>query len=422
MASNPEALLISAVLRTGDYKLLAGKGITPQMFHTFTEEGKWLFSFITRHGKAPTKAAFKAKFPSFKLYAVDDTEYFCEEVHKEHARDGVMQLLDKAVAAVEDGDPDRVMAIMQSGLLEVQARTRGLSQDYDVFDDWEDTYNVVAARVDRVRTTGFAGVPFGFPTLDGITGGAQPGWLCVVAARLGQGKTWTGVRMGFAAAATGHRVTYFSLEQSRHQIAMRLQSFASKKYGQYTFNSLDLSRGHGFDLIAYKKFLASMKASIGNGGFTINDSSRGIVTTSTVAAAIEANHPDLVVIDYLTLMGTNGDGGWKDIGRLSSELQSIGQRYQVPIVALSQVSRLGAGNEPPGPDTLSQADSIGHDADLLVTMAQKSPSVMKLKVAKFRHGPTGGTWFCRFSPGTGQYEEVTADQAAQLIEKDKEVE
>ena len=421
VASSPEALLISAVLRTKDHKTLIGKGINPQMFHTFGDEAKWLFAFITRNGKAPSKAAFKAKWPSFRLYAVDETEHYCEEVQREHARDGVMTVLDQAIAAVEDGDTDKVIAIMQRGMLEVQARARGLSQDYDAFTDWQDTYNVVAARVDRVRATGFAGVPFGFPTLDGITGGAQPGWLTVVAARLGQGKTWTGVRMGFAAAATGHKVSYFSLEQSRHQIAMRLQSFASKKYGQYTFNSLDLSRGHGFDLLAYKKFLATMKDSIGTGGFSIKDSSRGVVTVSTVASEIEAVQPDVVIIDYLTLMGMDGDD-YKAVGRVSSGLQALGQRYGVPIIALSQVSRLGVGNEPPTADTLTAADSIGHDADLLVTMAQKSKHVMKLKVAKFRHGPTGDTWNCKFSPGTGQYEEVTADEAARLQEKDKEVE
>lgn len=421
MATNPEALLISAVLRTKDHKTLVTKGVHPQMFHVYADEAKWMFSFITRHGKAPSKAAFKAKWPGFRLFAVDDTEHYCEEVQKEHARDGVMTVLDQAIAAVEDGDPDKVIAIMQRGMLEVQSRSRGLSPEYDAFTDWQDTYDVVAARVDRVAATGFAGVPFGFPTLDTISGGAQPGWLTVVAARLGQGKTWTGVRMGFAAAATGHKVVYFSLEQSRHQIAMRLQSFASKKYGQYVFNSLDLSRGRGFDLREYKKFLATMKDSIGQGGFSIRDASRGQVTVGTVASAIESVQPDLVIIDYLTLMGMDGDD-YKAVGRVSSGLQGLGQRYGVPITALSQVSRLGVGNEPPTADTLTAADSIGHDADLLVTMAQKSKHVMKLKIAKFRHGPTGDMWNCKFSPGTGQYDEITADEAARQQEKDNEVE
>lgn len=420
MAANPEQLLISAVLRTGDHKVLTGKGITPQMFHSYQEEAQWVFDYIGRYRKAPSKAAFKAKWPGFRTFAVDDTEHFCEEVHKEHARTGVMELLDRLVSAVEDEDPDAALKIMQSGLLDVQARVRGLSADYDALTDWNQTYNDVAGRVDRVTRTGFAGVPTGFPTLDSVTGGLQPGWFVVVAARLGQGKTWTGIRMAAAAAFTQHTVGYWSLEQSRHQIAMRFHSFASKKYGQQVFNSLDLSRGHGFDLRAYKRFLSTLKGSMGEGQFVINDSSRGTVTPATVAAGIESSQPDEVIIDYLTLMGKSSDE-WQGVAQLSAGLQGVAQRYQVPIIGLSQVNRLGAGKEPPGAETLSQADTIGQDADLLVTMAQQSPHVMKLKIAKFRHGPTGGTWFCRFSPGTGQYEEITADQAAEQIEKDNEV-
>jgi replicative DNA helicase len=130
--------------------------------------------------------------------------------------------------------------------------------------------------------------------------------------------------------------------------------------------------------------------------------------------------PDIVFIDYLTLMGTSGED-WRATAKLSGELQSVFQRYQIPGVAMSQVNRLGVGKEPPGAENLSQADAIGQDADLVVTMAQKSKSVMKLKIAKFRHGPTGAHWFCEFAPGTGKYEEITGDQADDLIQHDLDV-
>jgi replicative DNA helicase len=106
---------------------------------------------------------------------------------------------------------------------------------------------------------------------------------------------------------------------------------------------------------------------------------------------------------------------------LSGELQGVAQRYNIPIIAMSQVNRLGISKEPPGAEHLSQADAIGHDADVVLTMTQRTSSVMKMKLAKFRHGPGGATWYARFSPGTGEYEEVSVQDAEAAMEADLEV-
>jgi replicative DNA helicase len=164
-----------------------------------------------------------------------------------------------------------------------------------------------------------------------------------------------------------------------------------------------------------------LKEQIGTGKFYINDNSRGKSTVTSIAASVEALQPDTVIIDYLTLLGGGGDD-WRGVGKLSGDIQSLAQRYQIPTTALAQINRVGAGKEPPGAEHLSQADAIGQDADLVVTMAQQSKSVMKMKIAKFRHGPDGGIWYAKFTPGTGQYEEIGGDAAADLIDEDNEEE
>jgi hypothetical protein len=70
---------------------------------------------------------------------------------------------------------------------------------------------------------------------------------------------------------------------------------------------------------------------------------------------------------------------------------------------------------------LSQADAIGHDADVVMTQKQMSTHVMKHRLAKFRHGSGGDMWYSKFSPGTGEYMEITQDQAGELMERDREV-
>lgn len=419
MALHPEQALISAVLRSGDYQMLASRGITSDMFHAYRDEARWLERYITRNGKAPGKPTFRQKWPEFTIKKVDDTGHWCDEVRQEHIRQSLVDLMDDSLDLLDKDDLESAVQRLQAGLVRVQATAEGMSADYDVFDDWLQTYDTISARVDRVRVSGWAGVPSGFPTLDAITGGWQDGWFGVVAARLGQGKTWSGVRMGCAAAFTQHRTAYFSLEQSRHQIAMRVYSFASKQYGREVFNSLDLSRGKGFDIRNLKEFLQELRGNVGDGKFVVNDSSRGTITPLTIAATIEQKQPDICFIDYLTLMQASGDD-WRATARLSADLQGVAQRYNVPIVAMSQVNRLGISKEPPGAEHLSQADAIGQDADVVLTMMQRSKHVMKMKLAKFRHGPGGVTWFCRFSPGTGQYDEINGDEADAQIERDNE--
>lgn len=419
MKTHPENLLISAVVQSGEHQHLAAQGITSSMFHTYVDEAQWLEKYIQRNSKAPSKQALRQTFPDFTIFKVNDTSHWCEEVRKTHKRQSMVNLMDAALMLVDAEDEDAAIAMIQQGITGINAVSQGVRNDFDVFENWDEVYDSVQNRVDRVRAHGHAGVPSGFDTLDHITGGFQPGWFGVIAARLGQGKTWTGVRMGYAAAVTGHKVHYFSLEQSRLQIAMRVHAFGSRQFSKDVFNPMDLNRGKGFDIRQYKKFLQDMKDQRGSGTFKINDTSRGMVTPSTVAAVIETEQPDVVYIDYLTLLGATSDD-WRGTAKLSSEIQSTAQRFDLPIIALSQVNRLGIGKEPPGAEHLSQADAIGQDADLVMTQTQVTKSVMKHRLAKFRHGMGGDTWYSKFSPGTGEYEEVTQAEAEQIIEDDQE--
>ena len=299
MAQHPEALLISAVIRTGEFQVLAAKGITSAMFHVFDHEMKWLEQYIQRTNKTPSKQALRQQFPDFSIYKVDDAEHWCDEVRKSHKRQALVNLMDEVLNHVDADDEDHALAALQTGLTEINTIAGGINPDFDLFEEWETVYNDVSDRVDRVRATGHAGVPTGFKTLDDITGGLQGGWFGVVAARLGQGKTWTGVRMAWAAASTHHNCTYFSLEQSRFQIAMRVHAFGSRQYAKKAFNPMDLNRGHGFDLRDYKQVLQTRQQNKGRGSFYLNDTSRGIVTPSTIGAVIQSKQPDIVFIDYL---------------------------------------------------------------------------------------------------------------------------
>lgn len=418
--ANPEALLISAILRTGDHLTASSNGITSKFFHAHDEEFKWIERYISRHKRAPSKQAFMSTFPKFTLKKADDVGFFCEEVRKSHVQSRLTSAIQDVIGDIEDGNLDAAVRMLHSQTLDIESQMAGISGDGDIISGWEDTHAEVMRRVARQAKFGQAGLPTGFPTLDERTGGPQGGQVWVVAARLGQGKTWSLVRMAAAACFSGFNVQYDALEQTRAEIAMRVHTFASSEYGKEVFKNLDLSQGRNFSPRAYKEFLQGLTGHV-KGKFHVADSSKGAVSPLTLAAQIERNRPDGLYLDYLTLMDDEGEGDWRGIANLSKALKRLAALYDIPIIAAAQLNRQAAtGKELAGPEMLAESDAIGRDADAVVTMRQLSKRVIAMKLAKYRHGRDGFTWYTKFLPNTGFFEEITLDEALDIQSEDKD--
>lgn len=417
MPTNPEQLLISSILRDADMTTATKHGVSLDNFHAYYDEWEWIESYYTKYRKTPSKVAFKEAFPEFVVKAVNDTGHYADEVRRHHARAALTASMRDVADLIAAGDIDAAVAATQASVVQISAGM-GTLDDSDILTDWEGTYAEVEARYHRVQAKGSAGVPTGFVTLDERTGGFQPGHLWIVGARLGQGKSWTMMRMATAAVMMGYNVQYNSLEMSRTEVGMRIHTFLSNEVGQELFRNLDLQQGRNFDLKKYKKFLRELKAQV-PGKLHVADASRGRVSPLTIAGQIERNQPDIVFVDYLTLMEKKGAGDWQSIAQLSGEMKVMANEYQVPIVAASQLNRaMGLTREPAGPEALAQGDSIGQDADGVITMRQDSESVITMKMAKYRHGPGGYKWYVEFKPTAGVMREVTYDQMLDIKDTD----
>ena len=420
MAINPEIYLISSILRDEDMVVALKAGLSIDQFHACPDEWEWMERYYLKYRKAPSKVAFKQQFPEFPVKAVNDTAHYAAEVRKNHARQSLTKTMRDVADYIAGGDIDAAVRQMHSSIISISSAMGDGTNDSDIVTSWEDTYAEVEKRVERVSEHGMAGVPTGFTTLDERTGGPQPGHVWIVGARLGQGKSWTMMRMATAAIIEGYNVQYNALEQTRAEVAMRVHTFLSSEVGKELFRNLDLMQGRNFDLKAYKDFLKSLRSNV-QGRMHVSDTSRGRVSPLTIAAQIERNNPDIVFIDYLTLMEKSGDGDWKSIARLSGEIKTIAMEYQVPIVAAAQLNRtMGLSKEPAGPEALAQSDAIGQDADAVITMRQMSNSVLQMKLAKYRHGLSGFKWYTQFQPTAGIFTEVSYERALELKDGDDE--
>jgi replicative DNA helicase len=413
---HPEQALISTVIDTGNINVAVEKGVTDAWFHAYPEEWKYITKYVNRHRKPPTGRIFTRNFPDFEYIEQEDLDYLIEECRQAHARHSLLIAVDTAMEGLkEGGDVLDLVRTTEKHLITLHGDVDGYSNQSDMT-DWRSVYDEVASRVDRTKRHGMAGIPTGFPTLDMASGGAGPGEYWVIGARLGNGKTWMMAAMAAHAAVAGHSSLFFALEQSRAQVHMRTHNLLSSKFGKEIFRSIDLMRGKNFDLYRYRQFCQKLSAEL-KGNIIVDDTPRGKLTPMTIAAQIEKHQPNIVFIDYIQLMNLGAD--WQSMAAISGQLKGIASVYNVPIVAASQINRVGIGKEPPRAEHIAESDAIGRDVDAVVTLVKRTERVLKFRFAKYRHGPDGQKWWVNQDLNAGVFREVNGNEAAEIMDEDR---
>ena len=246
----------------------------------------------------------------------------------------------------------------------------------------------ISARTDDQRP----GVPTGFATLDTKTGGLQPSDLVIVGGRPGLGKSSFALNVVWHAGVVARKTcAVFSLEMTELQVVQRLISMTAEIDGNR------MRRGR----LSQPEFIAISEASsqLQRAPIFIEESTRLTVTDILAKSRrLQADRGlDLVVVDYLQLIeGVSGDDNRvQEIAIITRALKAIARELEVPVIALSQLSRQieTRGTEPMLSD-LRESGAIEADADLVLFLWQKDrkdrdESVVRLKLAKHRNGPTG---------------------------------
>ncbi len=414
--TNPEILLISAVIQTGDHMPAASAGITGEHFHSHRPEWEWIEQFTFRHRKVPDKATFRSHFPDFPLMRTTDVDYAVEAVEHSHLRYTMASMLKEGTNLLVGDDPVQAMAYVHSSLAGMNRHTGSRDSHYDALREFNPIYEEAKRRVEASQQLGYSGIPWGFPTLNDRTGGLHPGDLAIFAARLGVGKTWFACKVATEALMRGEKVCFVSLEQPRAQIVFRMHTLLAYELG-YSLRHRDLMQGTNIDLNDYRSFLVDLPSKV-PGELYVSDPTRGRTNPYTLATLMERHDPALMVVDYLTLMQTESDD-WQGVAKLSKETKLVASQYGVPILALAQINREGdGGKRPPSAKHLAQSDSIGQDADVIVTAKKDSESVMQLLLAKNRSGQDGQVFYSAFRPNEGRISEITHEEALTLTAND----
>jgi replicative DNA helicase len=256
------------------------------------------------------------------------------------------------------------------------------------------------------RTGGITGVPSGFSTLDALTGGWQNSDLIIIAARPSMGKTALSLAVTRNAALhpqKGCAVAYFSLEMSAGQLAQRLLTSEARVDAQ-------AARTGRLPDDAWKD-LARAAGRLAAAPIFIDDTpGLGILELRAKCRRLKAEHNiGMVIVDYLQLMHGSSQGKnanrEQEIAQISRSLKSLAKELDVPVIALSQLSRAvetRGGDKRPQLSDLRESGSIEQDADVVgfIYRAEKygitvddngnsTEGIAEIILAKQRNGPIG---------------------------------
>lgn len=240
------------------------------------------------------------------------------------------------------------------------------------------------------------GVMSGIPAIDRVTGGWQRSDLVIVAARPSVGKTALATTMALSAAKEGRSVAIFSIEMSADQIGARLLSASSgvslQSIRQGTANGMDTAR-----LAAAVHELDTVKIHVDDSASATPGELRSKCRRLSIDQGL-----DLVIVDYLQLMSpdrVSKDGNRvNDVSDISRGLKMLAREINVPVIALSQLSRSSEYRESGEPrlSDLRDSGAIEQDADLVLMLWKKGDAafddideMVYAKIAKHRNGPTG---------------------------------
>ena len=242
------------------------------------------------------------------------------------------------------------------------------------------------------------GVPTGFKDLDNILAGLQKSDLFILAARPSMGKTAFSLGLAHNVAVKAEQtVLLFSLEMSKEQLVDRLLSTESG------VDAWNLRTGNLTDADFEK--IGKAMGTLSEAPIYIDDTPGITVSDLRTRARREAHlRPlGLIIVDYLQLMSgsrSSGDGNRvQEISEISRGLKGIARELNVPLIALSQLSRSVESRSPQIPQLsdLRESGSIEQDADVVAFLYREDyynpetdrKNIIDIFIKKHRNGPTG---------------------------------
>ena len=331
--------------------------------------------------------------------AAANAGHYARIVHEMATLRGLIKAGSEIVRIAQDRDGEIDDLVARAERLVFEVAESGTNGHLELF---KDTLVETFDRVSQLYESGasITGLPTGFVDLDRITAGFQPSNLIVLAARPSMGKSALALSIAMNVVLEGTPCALFSLEMSRQEVAQRLICMHGK-VDSHAIRSGRLSKDDWPNLMRACSALESVPL------YVDDTPALSLLELRSRLQTLRRREPNLglVVVDYLQLMtaGASAESRLQEVSAISRGLKEIAKDFDVPVLALSQLSRAVEQRHDKRPvlSDLRESGTIEQDADLVVFIyrdeyynrdetPQEDKGVAEVTVAKHRNGPIDG--------------------------------
>lgn len=323
-------------------------------------------------------------------------EYYARIVEEKSL---LRRLIRTATTIAQEGynredEVDALLNEAEKSIMEV-AQRKNTSAFHNIKDVLVRTYDNIEMLHNRKGDV--TGIPTGFAELDHMTAGFQRNDLIIVAARPSVGKTAFALNIAQnVATKTDENVAIFSLEMGAEQLVMRMLC------AEGNINAQNLRTGSLTDE-DWRKLTMAM-GSLSNSGIYIDDTPGvRIGEIRSKCRRLKQEHGlGMILIDYLQLIqgsGRSGENRQQEVSEISRSLKALARELEVPVIALSQLSRGVEQRQDKRPmmSDIRESGSIEQDADIVAFLYRddyydkesENKNIIEIIIAKQRNGPVG---------------------------------
>lgn len=364
------------------------------------------YADILKHGISATLYAECLKYCPISDYALEQT---IESFRVNSAKHAVETLVESS-SEKEVEDPFKFIAQLQQNLIQISSNnelentgTKELVTDFEHLQQEFDEKNK--------NGDSLLGISCGFPKIDECIDGLRKGHLWVCGGYTSSGKTFFALNVVANLIKQGKKVAFFSLEMSKVDIIGRLLGLLTDMSSYFI-----LKHEHTTE---EREKIEEAKKILVNSGLTIHSKNNHIDTMlmSMLSQSLRGNL-DCIVIDYAQLIQSNFKNEYDTLTDISVKLQAFAQKYEVPIILLSQISNEAARNPDSDVIGFKGSGALAASADMAIELVNSEkdkaermrkfregkPVDVRLTIKKNRHGRTGEVDLS-FFPRTGIFKE-----------------
>jgi replicative DNA helicase len=379
-----EKLLIDKVAHTGSVEKILIAGLNEDSFEK--EELREIFLFIVAHFRkyklSPSLQTIKEKFPEH-LFEIshESLEYLKDEQINLIKRRAAMSALYELAEAIDD--PEQIPQIDYLFLEKARELTNLLPGTvYSSFKDMDKRIQEY-----ELGETFNSGIEMGIPEIDYLTSGIQPHEYITIAGFSGTGKSTLAQYILHNSYMQGKTPMYISLEMEAKALFRKWDTMTVN----FEYNRLKRGTLHDDDIMRWKEAADIIRA--GENDMIVLDDVRGC-TVDRVYAELTRHVPDILCIDYITLMDTTRTQGtqmWEKVTNITQQLKQISRSLKIPIIGVAQTNRSGYQSGATM-DNMAFSQSIVNDSDIILGLHQdeemKEAKKMELRLLKNRDGQT----------------------------------